>query len=53
VAMKAYGVSTANQLRVMRYTLVSFLRSPKRFLFPPKDDGVTAPEAGSSGHSSA
>jgi len=35
VAMKAYGVSSTNQLRVMRYTLMSFLRSPKRFLFPP------------------
>ena len=36
VAMQAYGVSRREQLRVMRYTLVSFLRSPRRFLLPPK-----------------
>lgn len=37
VAMRAYGVSTANQLRLARYTLFSFLRSPRRFLIPPAD----------------
>jgi site-specific recombinase len=36
VAMQAYGVSRREQLRVMRYTLWSFLRSPRRFLLPPK-----------------
>jgi site-specific recombinase len=35
VAMKAYGVSRRDQLRLMRYTAVSFLRSPRRFLIPP------------------
>jgi site-specific recombinase len=35
VAMKAYGVSRRGQLRLMRYTAVSFLRSPRRFLIPP------------------
>jgi site-specific recombinase len=34
VAMRAYGVSRPERLRLMRYTLVSFLRSPGRFLFP-------------------
>lgn len=36
VAMQAYGVSRREQLRVMRYTIGSFLRSPRRFLLPPK-----------------
>ena len=36
VAMQAYGVSRREQLRVMRYTLGSFFRSPRRFLLPPK-----------------
>ena len=35
VAMKAYGVSKTDQLRLLRYTLMSFLRSPRRFLMPP------------------
>jgi site-specific recombinase len=35
VAMKAYGVSRRDQLRLMRYTAMSFLRSPRRFLIPP------------------
>jgi site-specific recombinase len=35
VAMKAYGVSRRNQLRLMKYTAASFLRSPRRFLIPP------------------
>jgi site-specific recombinase len=35
VAMKAYGVSRRDQLRLIRYTLASFLRSPRRFLIPP------------------
>jgi site-specific recombinase len=35
VAMKAYGVSRHDQLRLMRYAGASFLRSPRRFLIPP------------------
>ena len=35
VAMKAYGVSGRDQLRLLRYTASSFLRSPRRFLLPP------------------
>ena len=35
VAMKAYGVPTSDQLRLLRHTVVSFIRSPHRFLFPP------------------
>ena len=35
VAMKAYGVSRRDQLRLMRYTAASFLQSPRRFLIPP------------------
>ena len=38
VAMKAHGVSRPEQLRLLRYTVVSFLRSPRRFLLPP---GIT------------
>jgi site-specific recombinase len=34
VAMKAYGVSRRERLRLMRYTFTSFLRSPRRFLIP-------------------
>jgi site-specific recombinase len=35
VAMKAYGVPWRDQLRLIRYTVASFLRSPRRFLMPP------------------
>jgi site-specific recombinase len=35
VAMKAYSVSKRDQLRLIRYTVASFLRSPLRFLIPP------------------
>jgi site-specific recombinase len=35
VAMTAYGVSRREQFRLMRYTAICFLRSPRRFLFPP------------------
>ena len=34
VAMKAYGVTRTEQLELMGYTLKSFLKSPRRFLFP-------------------
>ena len=34
VAMKAYGVTRAEQLELMGYTLRSFFKSPRRFLFP-------------------
>jgi site-specific recombinase len=43
VAMKAYGVSRRDQLRLMKYTALSFLRSPRNFLIPPaKADGAEA-----------
>lgn len=35
VGMRAYGVSRQDQLRLMRFTAMSFLRSPLRFLIPP------------------
>ena len=35
VAMKAYNVSRRDQLRLIRYTAASFLRSPRRFLILP------------------
>jgi site-specific recombinase len=35
VAMRAYGVSRREELRLMRYTIASFFRSPRRFLMPP------------------
>jgi site-specific recombinase len=36
VAMKAYGISRREQLRLMKYTAVAFLRSPRNFLIPPE-----------------
>ena len=51
VAMKAYGVSRADRLRLMLYTLKSFFKSPRRFLFPPRRD--PAPEALSAEESSS
>jgi site-specific recombinase len=36
VGMKAYGVSRHEQFESMRYTLKSFLKSPRRFLLPPR-----------------
>jgi len=38
VALSAYGVSRHDRFRLMRYTLVSFLRSPRRFLVPSAKD---------------
>jgi len=38
VALKAYGISARDQVRLMRYTLVSFLRFPRRFLVPSPGD---------------
>jgi site-specific recombinase len=38
VALKAYGVSRQDQLRLMGYTLMSFLKSPRRFLIPSAED---------------
>jgi hypothetical protein len=37
VAMKAYGVPRRDQLRLMKYTAMSFLKSPGRFIFPPPE----------------
>ena len=35
VALRAYGVARQEQLRILRYTIRSFFRSPRRFLIPP------------------
>jgi site-specific recombinase len=48
VGMKAYGVSWPDQLRVMRFTLLSFLKAPKRFLWPSREEasaGSDSPSA--------
>ena len=37
VAMRAYGVSWADQLRLLRYTALSFVQAPRRFLLPPAE----------------
>lgn len=37
VAMRAYGVSQADRLQVMWYTLKSFFKSPRAFLLPPRN----------------
>jgi site-specific recombinase len=40
VALEAYGVPRSDRLQLMRHTLMSFLRSPRRFLVPlPRDWG--------------
>jgi site-specific recombinase len=38
IALKAFGVTGRERRQLMRYTLVSFLRSPRRFLFPSAKD---------------
>jgi site-specific recombinase len=43
VAMRAYGVARADRLQVMWYTLKSFLKSPRRFLFPPRNEPGFSP----------
>lgn len=40
VAMRAYGVSRADRLQVIKYTLKSFFKSPGRFLLPPRKNPV-------------
>ena len=45
VAMRAYGVSRSDRLRVMWYTLKSFFKSPRRFLFPPRNEPDSEPSA--------
>jgi site-specific recombinase len=37
VALRAYGVTRQDQLRLLGYTVKSFFRSPRRFLFPPRE----------------
>lgn len=39
VALRAYGVSKQEQLRLLRYTIKSFFRAPRRFLIPPRETG--------------
>jgi site-specific recombinase len=36
VALRAYGVTGPEQLKLLRYTIRSFFRSPRRFLIPPR-----------------
>jgi site-specific recombinase len=43
VALRAYGVSTQDQLKLLRYTIKSFFRSPRRFLIPPREERDKAP----------
>jgi site-specific recombinase len=38
VAMQAYGVPRMDRMHLMGHVLKSFLRSPRRFIFPSKDD---------------
>jgi site-specific recombinase len=38
VALQAYGVPRQDRFQLMQYTLVSFLRSPRRFLVPSAKD---------------
>jgi site-specific recombinase len=49
VGMSAYGVSRADRLQVIKYTLKSFFKSPGRFLLPPRKalvpDTATMPES--------
>jgi site-specific recombinase len=40
VALRAYGVQRRDQIRLMRYTFLSFLKSPGRFIWPPKEGAV-------------
>ncbi len=35
VAMRAYGVPRHDQVSLLRYTFISFLKSPRSFLWPP------------------
>ena len=37
VGMKAYGVSRAERLELMTYTLKSFFKSPRQFFLPPRN----------------
>lgn len=37
VSLKAYGVSKRDQVRILRYVVLSALKSPRRFLLPPSD----------------
>jgi site-specific recombinase len=46
VALRAYGVSRQDQLRLLRYTIKSFFRSPRRFLIPPRETTPADPAEG-------
>ncbi len=43
VALRAYGVTGKEQLKLLRYTIKSFFRSPRRFLIPPREEREKAP----------
>jgi site-specific recombinase len=49
VALRAYGVSGKEQLRLLRYTIRSFFRSPRRFLIPPRAEPEKALTDGAEG----
>ncbi len=51
VAMQAYEVPRADRLQAIGYTLKSFFKSPRRFLFPPRND--PAPDTASTHGSDA
>jgi site-specific recombinase len=38
VALKAYGVSQRERLRLVRYTFITFLQNPGRFIYPSAKD---------------
>ena len=38
VAMQAYGVPRKDRVQLMGHVFMSFLRSPRRFIFPSKED---------------
>ncbi|HEX8817434.1 MAG TPA: hypothetical protein VF753_18205 [Terriglobales bacterium] len=50
VGMRAYGITKSAQLELWKYTALSFLKSPRRFLIPPA--ATTEPEQ-SSAHDAA
>jgi site-specific recombinase len=46
VGMRAYGVTGKEQWRLLRYTIRSFFRSPRRWFFPPREKTDKAPVTG-------
>ncbi|ABF41055.1 putative site-specific recombinase transmembrane protein [Candidatus Koribacter versatilis Ellin345] len=46
VALNAYGVSKKERRKLWRFSLRSFFRSPRNFLFPPSSSSESAPPGG-------